>query len=162
MDDEPPINEAPPGGLELMSPVFMQGGVIPEQYTCRGQNINPPLNILNPPAGTLSYTLIMHDPDAPGGDYLHWLLWDIPPVTESILPNSVPVGAIQGYNDADTLGYTGPCPPKGTGIHRYIFELYALDRTLDLDRSARRAEVEKTMHGHILDETTLTGVVAAD
>ncbi|MDB5161428.1 MAG: hypothetical protein JWO96_808 [Candidatus Saccharibacteria bacterium] len=154
--------DEPIAGLQLISPVFRDGENIPVQYTCKGQNVNPPLNIMNAPAGTLSFALILHDPDAVSGDFLHWLVWDIPPSTSSILPNSVPVGAVQGSNDNGKIGYTGPCPPKGTGVHRYIFELYALDKTLDLDRGASREDVEKAMAGHVLEEAVLTGLFPAE
>ncbi|HET9850838.1 MAG TPA: YbhB/YbcL family Raf kinase inhibitor-like protein [Candidatus Saccharimonadales bacterium] len=155
------MNSAGDSGLRLTSTAFREGQTIPEQYTCKGQNINPPLNIVNPPAGTQGFAIIMHDPDAPVGDYLHWLIWDIPPSTEGINANSSPVGAVAGYNQSDSQGYMGPCPPAGSGTHRYQFELYALDTTLGLERSANREKLEAAMSGHILDQTTLTGVFAA-
>lgn len=149
-------------GIEVVSPVFRDGCPIPYQYTCRGQNVNPPLNFLRKPPGTQSFTLIMHDPDAPSGDYLHWLVWDIPPGTETISVNSVPVGAIQGKNSAGSNSYTGPCPPKGSGTHHYIFDIYALDTTLDLPPAARLQDVLQAQSGHILDRTSLTGTFAVD
>lgn len=155
-------NQAPPGGLRLTSPAFSDGAPIPNQYTSKGDNVNPPLNILNTPAGAESLAIIMHDPDAPRGDFLHWLVWDIPPSTEAIAANSLPVGALQGFNDSDELGYMGPAPPPGTGTHRYTFELYALNTTLDMDAHATREELESTMKGHILDHTTLTGLFSAE
>src|SRR5437868_7672505 len=112
-------------GFEIISPVFRADSPIPPQYTCRGQNVNPPLNIFNAPKGAQSLTLIMHDPDAVSGDFLHWLVWDIPPKTEVISVNSVPVGAVQGLNGAGRAGYMGPCPPAGSGTHHYIFDFYA-------------------------------------
>jgi Raf kinase inhibitor-like YbhB/YbcL family protein len=148
--------------MEIISPVFRSGGTIPPQYTCRGQNINPPLNILNSPQGTQSLTLIMHDPDAPGGDYLHWLVWDIPPSTDSISVNSVPIGAMQGLNASGQSGYAGPCPPKGTGTHRYIFDFYALDSTLNLAPNSTIEDVIKAQKGHVLDHYALTGTFAAE
>lgn len=148
--------------LEIVSPVFRDGSQIPPQYTCRGQNVNPPLNVFNPPKGTESLTLIMHDPDAVSGDFLHWLVWDIPPATESIPVNSVPVGAIQGLNGTGQPGYTGPCPPHGTGKHRYIFDFYALDTTLDLPANSRIEDVIKAQKGHLLDHGALSGIVTAE
>jgi Raf kinase inhibitor-like YbhB/YbcL family protein len=147
--------------MEIISPVFREGHPIPVQYTCRGQNVNPPLNIFSVRAGTQSLTLVMHDPDAVSGDYLHWLMWDIPPNTESIPVNSVPVGAVQGTNDSGSTGYTGPCPPAGSGTHNYIFDFYALDTTLDLPAGSKMADVIVAHKGHVLDHCALTGTVAA-
>ncbi len=155
-------NEVPPGGIRLTSPAFNEGGIIPIQYTSKGDNVNPPFNILNTPASTESLVLMMHDPDAVSGDFLHWVVWDIPPSTEAIAANSVPVGAIQGFNGSDELGYMGPAPPPGTGTHRYMFELYALNTTLDMDAHATREEVESAMSGRILDQITLTGLFSAE
>jgi Raf kinase inhibitor-like YbhB/YbcL family protein len=149
-------------GFEIISPVFRADSPIPPQYTCRGQNVNPPLNIFNVPDGTQSLTLIMHDPDAVSGDYLHWLVWDIPPSTESIPVNSVPVGAIQGKNGSGQNSYSGPCPPKGTGTHRYIFDFYALDTTLDLPGEAGIQDVIKAQKGHVLNHYGLSGTFAAE
>lgn len=148
--------------LEIISPVFRDGTPIPPQYTCRGQNVNPPINIFNAPKGTQSLTLIMHDPDAVSGDFLHWLLWDIPPATESIPVNSVPVGALQGLNGSGKAIYTGPCPPAGSGTHRYIFDFYALDTTLNLPAGSIISDVIKAQAGHVLDHCELTGTFAAE
>jgi Raf kinase inhibitor-like YbhB/YbcL family protein len=148
--------------MEIISPVFRNGTPIPYQYTCEGQNVNPPLNIINPPAGSLSLTLIMHDADAPGGDFLHWLVWDIPPGTESINVNSVPVGAVQGLNGTGKSGYFGPCPPAGSGAHRYIFDFYALDTTLDLPANSKITDVIKAQKDHVLEHSALTGTFAAE
>lgn len=143
--------------LEIISPVFRDGSPIPAQYTCKGQNVNPPLNIFNVPKNTQSLTLIMHDPDAPSGDFLHWLVWDIPPSTESISVNSVPIGAVQGLNGRSDSGYMGPCPPQGTGVHRYLFDFYALDTTLNLPAGSKIEDVIKSQKGHVLDHAALTG-----
>jgi Raf kinase inhibitor-like YbhB/YbcL family protein len=148
--------------FEIVSAVFRGGGSIPPQYTCKGQNVNPPINILNVPSGTQSLTLIMHDPDAVSGDFLHWLMWDIPPSTESIAVNSVPIGAVQGLNGANQTGYTGPCPPKGTGVHRYIFDFYALDTVLNLTTNSKIEDVIKAQKGHVLNHYALTGTFAAE
>ena len=143
--------------MEIISPVFRDGQAIPVQYTCTGQNVNPPITIFNTPQDTQSLTLIVHDPDAPGGDYLHWLMWDIPPNTESIPVNSVPIGAVQGTNDSGETGYDGPCPPAGSGPHKYIFDFYALDTTLDLPAGAKIDAVIKAQKGHVLDHCALSG-----
>lgn len=148
--------------MEIISPVFRSGSPIPKQYTCKGQNVNPALNIFNVPAAAQSITLVMHDPDAVSGDFIHWLMWDIPPSTESIPVNDVPVGAVQGLNGSGQKGYTGPCPPKGTGTHRYIFDFYALDTTLDLSENSNLDEVIDSQKGHVLAHYSLSGTFAAD
>jgi Raf kinase inhibitor-like YbhB/YbcL family protein len=155
-----PKNETPESGMQIISPAFQDGETIPDQYTCHGQDVNPPLNFFNIPADAQSLALIMHDPDAPMGDYTHWILWDMPTSTETITTNKVPIGAVQGLNDNDELGYAGPCPPNGTGTHRYIFELYALGSSLGLESGSSRAQLQQTMEGRILASATLTGVVA--
>jgi Raf kinase inhibitor-like YbhB/YbcL family protein len=147
--------------MEVISPVFRDGSPIPPQYSCHGQNVNPPLNVFDVPEGTQSLSLIMNDPDAPGGDFLHWLVWDIPPSTDSISVNSVPIGAVQGQNGHGQNNYTGPCPPAGTGVHRYIFDFYALDTTLDLKSDSGIQEVIKAQKGHVLAHSALTGTFAA-
>ena len=147
--------------LQLTSPVFKQSETIPQQYTCKGDDINPPLNISGVPAGAKSLTLIMHDPDALGSDFLHWLMWDIPVATETITPSSVPVGAVQGPNGFGKNQYGGPCPPAGSGTHRYMFELYALDTALALPPDSSREKLQEMMKGHVLAQHTLTGLVAA-
>ena len=148
--------------FELISAVFRNGGAIPPQYTCKGQNVNPPLSFFNPPAGSQSMTLVVHDPDAVSGDYLHWLVYDIPPGSDGIPVNNVPVGAIQGKNGAGKAVYAGPCPPKGTGTHHYIFDLYALDKTLDLPAGSSLDDVLAAQKDHVLAKCTTTGLFDAD
>lgn len=147
--------------LRLGSPIFKEGEMIPAAYTCRGQNVSPPLSIVGVPTGAQSLALILHDPDAVSGDFVHWLMWDIPTSAETIAANSVPANAIQGINDGGKNGYMGPCPPAGTGTHRYIFELYALDKTLGLPPDTTRDQLQQTMSGHILAQHTLTGLFTA-
>lgn len=148
--------------LRLISPAFKEGAVIPPQYTCKGQGVNPPLNIVNKPPSAKSFAIIVHDPDAVSGDFIHWLVWDIPSTTDVIAANSVPVGAVQGANDSGSTQYMGPCPPPGTGTHRYIFELFALDTNLSLSSGSRRPELEKFMKGHVLEKAVLTGLFSAN
>ncbi len=155
-------NQAPATDFAIISPAFRDGAQVPVQYTCRGQNVNPPLNFFNAPPESKGLALIMHDPDAPAGDYTHWLVWDIPTSTETIAANSVPVGAVQGTNSSDSIKYIGPCPPKGTGDHRYIFEAYAMDRPLLLPSGATRQQLEQAMYGRILATAVLTGIFSAE
>lgn len=145
--------------MQLSSSVFANNQYIPAQYTCDSENINPPLTITDVPEQTLSLALIMHDPDAPVGDFLHWTVWNINPDLKKIPQNwTLPPGSVEGLTDFGRSGYGGPCPPSG--IHRYFFELYALDTTLDLPRASKRAEIEKAMSGHTLAKTQLIGLYA--
>ncbi len=146
----------------LGSPAFANNTAIPLQYSCRGQNINPPLIISNVPTGTKSFVLILHDPDAVSDDFAHWLLWNIPPDTTQIAENSSPTDAVNGTNDSGKTGYIGPCPPAGTGTHRYMFELYALDNTLNLPDSTKRPVLQQTLGKHVLGHFTLTGLFSAE
>jgi len=153
-------NKIPSSNLQLSSEAFADGAQIPSQYTCKGQNVNPQLTIANVPAGAKSLALIMHDPDAPAGDWLHWTLWNITPDTAKIDQNSTPAGAIAGTTDFGKPGYGGPCPPSGT--HHYLFDLYALDKILDLQSGADRNQLEKALQGHIVGQTKLTGLFGTE
>jgi len=138
--------------LKITSPAFEANGEIPNKYTCDGADINPPLHIEGIPKETQSLVLIMDDPDAPGGTWDHWIVWNIPPV-DTIEEDSVP--GTEGRNDFRRQAYGGPCPPSGT--HRYFFKVYALDTTLDLPPTATKADVEQAMEGHILAQGELIG-----
>jgi Raf kinase inhibitor-like YbhB/YbcL family protein len=142
--------------LALSSPAFQQHGIIPVQYTCDGKNISPPLTIAGVPPEAKTLALIVHDPDAPGGNWDHWLLWNIPSDTKQIEEGQVPAWAVAGMNDFKQQAYGGPCPPSGT--HRYIFTLAALDSPLRLSSGARRQALEQAMDGHIIAKTELIGV----
>jgi Raf kinase inhibitor-like YbhB/YbcL family protein len=146
--------------LTIASPAFADGDTIPDQYTCRGANSSPPLVITGTPAGTACLALIMHDPDAPGGDFLHWSLWNIGPGLGSLPAGTVPDGALQGKNDFGTTRYGGPCPPSGT--HRYIFMLFALDAILDLPDGASKYQLLRTIDDHTVAQATLTGLCSAN
>lgn len=146
--------------MQLTSDLFTHLSPIPNICTPnKGDNRSPSLRIADIPAGTKSLVLVMHDPDAPNGDFLHWTLWNIPPTTFLIKENSVPDTSVQGLNDFGKVGYGGPCPPSGT--HRYIFELYALNTLLDLPAGAKAADLQKAMESHVLEKTGLTGLVSA-
>jgi Raf kinase inhibitor-like YbhB/YbcL family protein len=147
-------------GMQLISPAFRDNNKIPVQYTCKGQNVSPPLNIFNVPSKAKSLALIMHDPDAPNGDFLHWLVWDIPASTETIPVHSLPPGARQGSNSLGESNYMGPCPPAGSGTHHYIFELYALPTFLGLTQNIDRDQLQASMSGLMLDRAKLVGLFA--
>jgi Raf kinase inhibitor-like YbhB/YbcL family protein len=144
--------------LKITSPVFKHNDRIPPKYTCDGADINPPLLVENVPAGTQSLSLIVDDPDAPRGIWVHWVVWNIAPDTKEIKEHTVPSGAQQGINDFRKNSYGGPCPPSGT--HRYFFKLYALNAKLNIDRNANKASLEKAMSGHILGQAELIGLYA--
>lgn len=140
----------------LRSSVFANGENIPKKYTCDGVNINPPLTISEVPGEAKSLVLIVDDPDAPMGTWLHWSVWNIDPSTREIPENSIPTGAAEGETDFGTSGYGGPCPPAGA--HRYVFRLYALDKILNLESGAKLRELKTATEGHVIDETRLTGI----
>jgi len=142
--------------MTVESPAFKDNSTIPKQYTCDGKDINPPLVFRNIPPGARSLALIVDDPDAPAGIWVHWVLWNIDPGTTEIRENSVPTGALEGRNDFRRTIYGGPCPPSGT--HRYFFKLYALDTMLNIDRNSTKQDLEKAMKGHILGEARTVGL----
>ena len=147
--------------LTLKSSAFAAGATIPKKHTCDAEDVSPPLTWSDPPAGTQSFALIVDDPDAPVGTWVHWVLYDLP-VTARELPEGVakqeqlPSGARQGRNDFRKTGYGGPCPPPGKP-HRYFFKLYALDGKLNLKAGATKADIEQAMQGHILAQGELMG-----
>lgn len=146
--------------IELKSNAFTSGGAIPAQYACTGSDLSPALTWTEPPAGTQSFALIMDDPDAPMGTWVHWVLFNIPAsargLTEGIpAGETLPDGSMQGRNSSGNLGYNGPCPPSGT--HRYFFKLYALDEMLGLSLGADKGELLKAMEGHTLGQGELMG-----
>lgn len=172
-EEAPPAVETPAGGedgvtFSLESEAFPSEAAIPSRYTCDGEDVSPGLSWSDVPSGTEAFALILDDPDAPGGTFTHWLLYNVPPDVSS-LPEGVPndadpqvaagEGTDQGLNDFGNLGYGGPCPPPGPA-HRYNFILYALDETVDLDFGASRQQLLDAMRNHILGEARLAGTYA--
>ena len=141
--------------ITISSSAFSEGDEIPRKHTCDGEDLSPPLYWSGSPDGTQSLVLITDDPDAPGGTFVHWVLYNIPPNT-TLLAEGVSGVGTQGVNGFGRSGYGGPCPPKGPA-HRYFFKLYALDTSLDLQSSAGKAEVEMAMQGHVLAQGQLVG-----
>jgi len=142
--------------LKITSPAFQNNGSIPRQYTCDGKDMSPPFVIENCPQGTRSIALILDDPDASIGIWVHWVLWNIDPNVKEIAENAVPQGAVEGMNDFKRHRYGGPCPPSGT--HRYFFKVYALDTMLDISPNSQKSDLEKAMKGHILAEGQIIGL----
>ncbi|NQU77528.1 YbhB/YbcL family Raf kinase inhibitor-like protein [Candidatus Falkowbacteria bacterium] len=141
--------------LKISSPTFEHEGAIPSKYTCDGDNVSLPLTFSEVPEGTKSLVLISDDPDAPNGDWVHWLVWNIKPQITEIAENSVPEKAVEGKTSFGSTGYGGPCPPSGK--HRYFFKFYALDAILDLGPSAGKGELLEAMDGHVVGEAELVG-----
>jgi Raf kinase inhibitor-like YbhB/YbcL family protein len=146
--------------LTLHSPAVEEGGSLPRKYSCDGDDVSPPLSWTEAPDETESLVLIMDDPDAPAGTWVHWVVYDIPPTAEGfdedVPPRTVlSAGGTHGENSWGTLGYGGPCPPDGT--HRYVFKLYALDASLGLDPGAAKRTVLASMEDHVLEEARLVG-----
>lgn len=139
----------------ISSPAFEHNGIIPSQYTCDGENMNPPLKFVGIPEATQSLVLILDDPDSPSGNWLHWILVNIEPSINSIQEGVIPAGVKQGINSFGNLGYGGPCPSSGT--HRYFFRLYALDKKLETHPPFGREEIEQMMSGHIIAQAELMG-----
>jgi Raf kinase inhibitor-like YbhB/YbcL family protein len=140
--------------LTVTSSAFKQDGNIPPKFTCDGSDTSPPLQVTGVPSQTKSLVLIADDPDAPGGLFTHWIVWNISPQTSSIPEGRTPNG-VQGANDFGTSGYRGPCPPPGR--HRYAFKILALDRELDLRAGAKRNQVDAAMKGHVIAQGQLVG-----
>jgi Raf kinase inhibitor-like YbhB/YbcL family protein len=149
-------------GFRLASAAFRPGSFIPSKYTCSGANVSPALEWTVPPAGTKSLALIVADPDAPGGTWIHWIVYNLPAHTQRLregVPKAGQIegGAMQGTSSFQEVGYGGPCPPPGKP-HHYHFRLYALNARLSLESGATRGQVEQSMKGHILAVTELIGL----
>ncbi len=162
------VTPTPSGGMggqtmtiSMTSPAFAAGESIPQKYTCDGDNTSPALQWEQPPAGTESLALVVDDPDAPSGTFVHWVYYDVPASARG-LPENVPTderpspGGTQGKNGGGKTGYTGPCPPSGT--HRYFFKLYALDTRLDAAPGLTKDQLLQAMQGHILAQAELIGL----
>ena len=146
----------------LTSAAFRDGAGIPVKYTCDGVDVSPPLSWSGAPAGTGGFALIVDDPDAPAGTWVHWVLYNLPATVFELPENIAKVesldldGARQGRNDFRRPGYGGPCPPPGPA-HRYFFKLYALAAPLTLKAGAQKRDVEAAMEGHVLATAQLMG-----
>jgi Raf kinase inhibitor-like YbhB/YbcL family protein len=160
----PEQSQEAPMTLTLTSTAFANGMRIPDQYSCWGEGISPPLDWSGAPDGTNSFALIVDDPDAPSGTYVHWVIYNIP-ATEPGLPEGIAAaaelqdGSLQGTNSSRRTGFTSPCPPSGT--HRYFFKLHALDTVLDLPSGATKDQLLKAMQGHMLAQGQLMGTVTS-
>jgi len=159
---EKEINNKSGGELTMViySSAFKENEMIPPKYTCDGENISPPLSWSGASQNTKSFALVVDDPDAPMGIWVHWVVYNIPASVTSFDENIPPIenlenGALQGMNDFHKKGYGGPCPPSG--IHRYFFKIYALDKIISLSSGATKTQLEKAMDGHIIAKGELIG-----
>jgi hypothetical protein len=141
--------------MELTSSVFKHKGDIPAKYSCDGDNVSPPLEIKGVPEQARGLALIMDDPDAPSGTFVHWTVWNLPADTQSIAEGCLPEYAQEGVTSFGRPGYGGPCPPGGR--HRYYFKLYALGGDIYLDPTATKEELEKALEPHLIEQTELMG-----
>lgn len=142
--------------MQISSPSFKNNQSIPSKFTCTGENINPALEFADVPQQTRSLVLIVDDPDAPVGTWVHWVVFNILPSIIRIGENTKPAVGTEGITSFGKPGYGGPCPPSGT--HRYFFKLYALDKMLDIRQTADKKAVEVAMQGHILSQAQLIGL----
>lgn len=146
--------------MKIVSPDFQHGDEMPQPYTCLGPNINPPLNFEDLPDEAQSLVLIFEDIDATPQAWTHWLLFNIPPGV-NVTADAIPVGAMEGLSNNNSLGYEGPCPKYFSGTHRYWFRLYALRDKLDLPPGSTRELVEETMKNSIIKKAELQVVCTA-
>ena len=147
--------------MELKSPLFKHGEIIPEYYTCLGPNINPPLQIEDVPPNAKSLVLVFEDVDATPKPWTHWMLFNIPVVTGIIKEGSIPKGAVESLANNHSFGYEGPCPKYFKGTHHYWFRIYALNTQLDLPAATEREEIEEKMKDHIIEKAELLGLCTA-
>jgi hypothetical protein len=140
--------------MTITSPAFKDGESIPDIYTCDGSNINPPLEFTNVPVEAKSLALVVNDPDAPSGNWVHWAVWNIPPTSVGLHAGEKIAGAVEGLTSFGRNGYGGPCP--STGEHRYVFKLYALNTTLRL-QSVYGIKLEKTIESQVIESAVLEG-----
>jgi Raf kinase inhibitor-like YbhB/YbcL family protein len=157
-DDEVPAIEAPTS-LTVTSSAFDNGATIPREFTCKGANTSPPLAWSGVPKDARSVALVVDDPDAPSGTFIHWVVYNIDPTQSSIAAGQVPTGAEQALNGGGDLGYTGPCPPSGT--HHYRFSVYVLRSPLTVPAGGDPGRVLVAIRGKTTARGTLTGTFAA-
>jgi Raf kinase inhibitor-like YbhB/YbcL family protein len=148
---------AAPQQIQVTSPAFKGGGTIPKRYSCDGDEVSPPLGWSGVPTGARELALVVEDPDAPGGTYVHWLLFKLPADLDGLAEGEVPSGARQGKNSGGDSKYAGPCPPEGDPPHHYDFLLYALREPLDLPNGASPKDVSDAVRDVALARGELVG-----
>jgi Raf kinase inhibitor-like YbhB/YbcL family protein len=143
--------------MELKSPAFADGDLIPTKFTCAGQDVSPKLEWGGVPGSAEELLLIVDDPDAPGGLFIHWVISGLDPSTGGLEEGEVPPGAVEGINDFDRIGYGGPCPPVGHGAHRYFFHLYAISSASGLSEGATAEEARRAVQDKVVQEARYMG-----
>lgn len=142
--------------MTIKSDIFTNNGEIPALYTCDGKGTQPPLKISGMPAEAKSLALIVDDPDAPSGDFVHWVVWNINPETLIIENGNVPESAVEGYTSLNKPGWVAPCPHSG--VHHYNFKLYALDTVFSIPEFSNKKDLMNAMDRHIIENATLVGL----
>jgi len=142
--------------MRIESNIFVHNSMIPAQYTCDGDGKRVPLKIFGVPESAKSLALIVDDPDAPNGDFVHWIIWNIDPKTSIIESDDIPKGAIEGHTNLNKPGWVAPCPPSGT--HHYNFKLFALDRLLSISEKSTKTDLMHAMDGYVIENATLAGL----
>ena len=142
--------------MKIESDVFVNNGKIPVEYTCNGEGKQPALKISDVPKNAKSLALIVDDPDAPSGDFVHWVVWNIDPNISVIENGNMPLSAVEGYTSLNRPGWIAPCPPSG--IHHYNFKLYALDATLSMPKSSNKNDLAQAINEHIIENAALVGL----
>lgn len=156
LEDINSLNNLEKINMKIESDIFLNNEKIPVEYTCDGESKPISLKISDMPENAKSLALIVDDPDAPNGDFVHWVVWNIDPKISEIESGEIPNGAVEGINSSGRKNWVAPCPPSG--IHHYYFKLSALDTMLDLPKSATKADLLNAMSGHILENSMLTGL----
>lgn len=149
---------AGPAKFAVSSPAFADNAQVPVEYSCKGRNVPPPLRWQNVPPGTESLALVVDDPDAPAGLYVHWVVTGIPPSTTEIGEGPLPGGASVSLNSSGKAEYFGPCPPAGSGVHHYRFQLYALNKPLKLVATTPAREATQTIANAAVADTRTVGL----
>jgi Raf kinase inhibitor-like YbhB/YbcL family protein len=144
--------------IVVSSDAFGDGQTIPTSFTCDGSDVSPPLRWSGVPDEAVELALLVEDPDAPGGTFVHWLLWGLAPGVSELPEGSVPDGARQGTNGFGKLGWGGPCPPRGHGPHRYVFTLHALAEPLHVDEGATADQLRAAIEGKVIAQGQLIGL----
>lgn len=145
--------------MQVSSTSFRHGQDIPQPYTCYGQGISPALRISDVPSGTQSLAIVVHDPDSPKGDFIHWTVWNISAATTTIPAHHTPTGATEGLNSFGNLGWGAPCPNQGT--HHYVFDVYALNSQINLKSGAQPGALLHLLPSHTIAKAQLIGTVSA-
>ncbi len=140
--------------MKIISPAFKDGDMMPKQYTCDGIDINPPLEFMDVPIQSQSLLLTVIDQEAVGGEWVHWLIWNIAPTIKKIDEGSAPIESVLGLNSFKRVEWGGPCPPSGK--HDYVFTLYALDSMLDLPIDTTIFKIMQIIKDHIVDRAAIT------